>query len=301
MKRRQFIGQTALASTALLMLRCKMEKNKKTIEAATGQKLGDFGLQLWSVRDLMKEDPVGTLEKLVAIGYTDVESAGYDQGTFYGMNPQDFKRVLDGIGLKMRSCHTRTGITTPEIERTMSNNWEAFCEDNASIGVESVVCGWFAEEERKTLDDYKRHIELFNKCGEVALGFGLALAHHNHDFEFFPIEGQVPYDMMLQGTDPALVNFELDHYWIAKAGHSSLDYFKKYPGRFHYWHVKDMDDTADKFFTEVGSGVIDYPAIFREAELSGMKYFYVEQDAYRKYDPLTSVDMSHDYLKEMTF
>ncbi len=301
MKRRNFISKTALATTSLLMLRCKAENTKAKLEEITGRSVGDFGLQLWSVRDLMAENPVSTLEQIAAIGFKDVESAGYNGGTFYGMTPKDFKRVLDGTGLIMRSCHTRTGLMRPDLTHTMTNGWESACEANASIGVKSMVCGYFDEKERKTLDDYKKHAELFNKCGELAREYDLDFAHHNHDFEFLPLEGKIPYDLLLEGTDPQYVNFELDNYWIAKAGRSSLEYFDKYPGRFHYWHVKDMDDTEKKFFTEIGTGIIDYISIFKKAEQSGMRYFYVEQDQFNRYKPLESLEMSYDYLKKMVY
>jgi len=301
MKRRKFVTNTALAASSLFLLRCKAERTKQSIEKVIGKRVGDFGIQLWSVRDLMKENPIQTLEQIFNIGYNDIESAGYSNGTFYGMTPKDFNRVLDGIGLKMQSCHTRTGNARPEEARTMTKDWEGVCNDNAELGVKSLVCGYFDESERQTLDDYKRHAELFNKCGEVAKSYGLAFAHHNHDFEFFPIDGQIPYDILLNETDPNFVNFELDNYWIAKGGHTSLEYFEKYPGRFHYWHVKDMDDTEERFFTEVGTGIIDYVSIFRKAEQSGMKYFYVEQDEFKNYNALKSLEMSHDYLREMDY
>ncbi len=265
------------------------------------KQLGDFGIQLWSVRHAMDIDPMATLKALSEIGFTDIECTGYKEGYFYGMEPKAFSSYLNDIGLSMKSCHVKTGFLDPAPKRTMTNDWEAFCEDNKSLGAQSVVCGHFAEGERPTLDDYKGHAELFNKCAEIAQSYGLTFAHHNHDFEFLPIQGKVPYDLLLENTDENLVKFELDHYWIKKAGADPFAYFEQYPGRFPVWHIKDMDDSAEQFFTEVGSGIIDWVKIFQNAEKSGMKYFYVEQDEFKTLDPLVSVKQSHDYLKSLKY
>lgn len=299
MKRRKFVQHSALATGALLLARCKSEKKIEEMKESGNDVVEGFGLQLWSVRDAMKEDAKATLHALSEMGYTDVESAGYADGKFYGYQPKEFKQILTDLGLNMRSIHVRTGNSSPESTHTMTNMWDAVCEDAASIGVSSMICGYFDESERQTIDDYKKHAELFNKCGELANKGGLMFGHHNHDFEFFPIDDIVPYDLLLNETEKSLVHFELDHYWIKKGGQSSLEYFKKHPGRFPVWHVKDMDDTPEQFFTEVGTGIIDYNAIFDAAELSGMKYFYIEQDQFKKYQPLESVRLSLNNLKEM--
>ncbi len=292
MIRRRFLKSSgALTLGALLSLKCKAK--------AMGA-IDNFGVQLWSVRHLMEKDPKATLKSLADIGFVDVESAGYVEGLFYGMTVPEMKTVLLDLGLKMRSVHTKTGITQPELKRTMTNEWEAFCKDNAEMGVTSVVCGYFEEAERQTLDDYKRHADLFNTCGEKAKEYGLSFGHHNHDFEFFDIDGETPYDILLNRTEKDLVMFELDHYWIKKGGKSTLDYFDNHPGRFHVWHVKDMDNTKEQFFTEVGSGIINWKSIFNHPESSTMQYFYVEQDEYKKYKPLESLDKSYRYLRHLT-
>ena len=289
MNRREFVGNTTLATTAALFsLKCKAEQYKS---------LGGFGLQLWSVRHDMDKDWIGTLKSIADIGFSDIECAGYNSGLIYGQSVKDFGDYIKSIGLTMKSCHTRTGAGDPEQVGTMTNEWERICEDIKSLGGNSLVCGYFDEFERQTIDDYKRHAELFNKCGEKAKEYGLMFGHHNHDFEFFEIDGQVPYDILLDETDPDLVCFELDHYWIKKGGADPFAYFEKYPGRFPFWHVKDMDETEEQFFTEVGTGIIDWEPIFKAEAKSGMQYFYVEQDEFKKYDPLESVKMSHDYLK----
>jgi sugar phosphate isomerase/epimerase len=140
---------------------------------------------------------------------------------------------------------------------------------------------------------------LCNKCGETANRHGLKLAYHNHDFEFKKIDGIVPYDILLNEIDPNLMDFEIDLYWTRKGGVEALDYFKKYPGRFPLWHVKDMEKSEDQFFTEVGNGVIDWKKYFHKASEAGMRHFYVEQDQCKNYLPMKSVEMSIDYLKKL--
>ncbi len=295
MKRRPFIKHTAALSVgALLSLKCKAEKMKEK------QGVGDFGLQLWSVREAMSKDARGTLETLAKIGYTDVECAGYSNGTFYGMTKEEYKKMLDDIGLKQMSGHTHTGFNRGDnATHHMNDRWEQVCEDAAFMGQKSIVCGYFFEDERKTIDDYKRFAELFNRCGEKAKEYGLSFGHHNHDFEFFELDGQVPYDVLLAETDADKVMFELDLYWIRKGKADYKEYFKKHAGRFPVWHVKDMDDTEEQFFAEVGSGVIDWNDVFAHQAQSGMQYFYVEQDAFKSGDPIGSVTKSHNYLKTL--
>jgi sugar phosphate isomerase/epimerase len=292
MKRRKFVLDSAISICSLALLKCKAEQYST---------LGDFGLQLWSVRHDMVKDPVGTLKRVAEIGFTDVECTGYFEGKYYNMEGNAFSQVLNDLGLTMKSCHVGTGNFKPEQKRTMTNDWEAFCEDSRNMGIQSVVCNYFDISERQTLDDYKVHAELFNTCAEKATEYGLLFGHHNHDFEFHEMEGKRPYDILLNNTDKNHVKFELDHYWINKAGVNPFDYIEKYPNRFPIWHIKDMDDTADQFFTEVGSGVIDWKKTFQYGKKAGLQYFYVEQDEFRTLEPLASVKQSHDYLRELKY
>jgi len=301
MKRRHFAKTTSAAMASLLLLRCKTENTMKAVEEVTGNKVGDFGLQLWSVRDAMGKDPAGTLKLVADMGYTDIECAGYDGESFYGMDNKTFKSLLGDLGLSMKSGHVKTGADNPAQRGTMTNDWEKFLNDHKEMGIQSAVCAYFFEDERKTIDDYKRHAALFNKCAEKAKEYDIMFLHHNHDFEFVPLDGQVPYDILINETDKDLVKFELDLYWVKKGNADAFELFKNNPGRFPVWHVKDMDDTPEQFFTEVGTGIIDYVALFKEAKQAGMQYFYVEQDAFKSLDPLVSVKQSHDYMKAMVY
>lgn len=304
MRRRKFIRNSAMAAAALSLLRCKAENTKSAIESEIVNRVGDFGLQLWSVRYLMDEDPVATLEALAGIGYKTIEGTGscYKDGKFFGIEKKDFANLLNDLGLKMQSIHTPgTGKNSDPGSVNMTHRWEEYCDAIAEMGVHSAILAWLPEGERETMDDYKYTVDLVNKCADAVISRGMKMAYHNHDFEFLKIDDQVPYDYMLQNTDASKVNFEMDHYWVAKAGADSVEYFNKYPGRFHYWHVKDMAPGEDKFFAPVGKGIIDYKRIFQHAELSGMKHFYVEQDEYRDYEPLESMQIGHDYLRDMQY
>lgn len=291
MKRRHFIRDSTLASiSALLLTRCKYEQKY-------GQK--DFGVQLWTVRDDMKKDPIGTLKIIKEIGYTDVECAGYHEGKIYNYAPNEFKKIISDIGLKMRSAHVPFGRNTPEQKRTMVNNWEGVCEDFKEIGVDYLVCPWMQDD--RNIDTYKSAAEIFNNCGANAKSYGLQFAYHNHDFEFNKIDDHVPYDILLSETDKNLVDFELDLYWIKKGGGDTLDYFENHGDRFSLWHVKDMDNTQESFFTEVGNGIINWDEIFSRKGETALKHFYVEQDDCRNFSPLESINFSHDYLKNLFF
>lgn len=295
MKRRRFIETTGtLALTSLLAIQCK------TKQIAEAEGLSDIGIQLYTVRDQMDKDPIGTLKVLANIGFTHVESAGYREGLYYGMKPKEFKKVLDDLGLAMYTGHCMTGSWTPEVTRTMTNNYEALCEDAASIGQQYLICGWLHESERQTLDDYKKIADLFNSCGEISNQYGIKTGFHNHDFEFAAIDGTIPYNLLLLRTERDKVCFELDHYWTKKAGVNGLAYMNKFAGRFPLWHIKDMEDSAEQTFTEVGNGVIDWQPIFKSRKMAGMQYFFVEQDQCKNYEPLKSAEISHDYLAKLS-
>lgn len=289
--RRNFLYQsTILTLSGLALTRCKM---------ATLAPSKKIGVQLYTVRDAMAKDAVGTLKAIAGIGYNDVEGAGYREGKFYGMSPKEFKSTLNGLGLDMRCGHVSTGAEDKSLKRTLiGGDWEGACSDFANVGQTHIVMPYLQDFERKGIDDYKRLIDLLNTSGEVASKYGLKFGYHNHDFEFKMLDGELPYDLLLKGTDPKYVNFELDLYWIKFAGKDPFDYFEKHPGRFMLWHVKDMD-ARDKYFSEVGNGVIDWKPIFDKSKQSGMELFYVEQDTCRNHQPLDSIKISHDYLKKL--
>ncbi|MEN0003854.1 MAG: sugar phosphate isomerase/epimerase [Bacteroidota bacterium] len=268
---------------------------------ASGKRVGDMGIQLYTVRDDMEKDPIGTLEKLSQMGYEHVESAGFKEGQYYGMSPKAFKKVLDDLGLTLYSGHNSTGTAEPELRGCLYNDWELAVASAAEAGQQYMVIAYLQEQERQSLDDYKKVSEQLNVAGEMCKKYGLQLAYHNHDFEFEKFDGQIAYDVMLDSTEAELLAMELDLYWITKAQYDPFAYFEKYEGRFPLWHVKDMDATAEQFFTEVGNGIIDWEPIFRAAQTSGMQHFFVEQDQCKNHQPLESVAISLNYLTAMRY
>ena len=259
-----------------------------------GESKKTIGLQLYSVRDLLNADLNGTLKAVSQIGYNSLEAAGYnpEDRTFYGMAPADFAGLTKGMGMTLRSSHT---IFEPD-------NAEKVCEDAAKAGVDYIIYPFLPEQFRQDLDGFRATADKFNQLGKVARKHGLRFGYHNHNFEFVKMEGQLPYDILLEGTDPSLVVFEVDLYWMTRGGYDPVEYFNKYPGRFELWHVKDMEKSEDMFFAPVGSGRIDFEKIFAEKKTSGMKYFFVEQDRFRdQMDPLKSIEMSYNYLSSAKF
>ena len=241
-----------------------------------------IGLQLYTVRRELEKDFEGTLQRVAGLGYREVEFAGY-----YNRTPQQVKAILDKNNLSAPSAHTQL--------QGMRQNLDQLLEAAHVIGHRYLVLAYLNADERKTLDDYKRVIESLNQAGEVCQKSGVQLAYHNHDFEFPPIDGVVPYDLMLKETSASRVKMELDLYWITKAGQSAAKYFAANPGRFALVHVKDMDNTPKRFFTEVGRGVIDFKQLLPQAKKAGVKHFFVEQDE-TPGSPFDSIKISYDYL-----
>lgn len=255
-----------------------------------------IGLQLYTLRTDLSKDLEGTLKKVAAIGYKEVELFGYNDGKFFGKTPKEFKAILDGLGLNPVSGHYGAGVQMKDQKGTLSNDWQRAVDDAAAIGQKYVNCAYLTDGERKSIDDYKKYVDLFNKSGEVAKKAGLQFGYHNHDFEFKKMDGQLPYDI-IASTDPNLVKLELDLYWIVKAGLDPVDLFKKYPGRFPLWHVKDMDK-GDQSFAEVGTGSIDFKKIFDARKIAGLEHFFVEQDVAKR-PALEAIDISFKNVEKM--
>ena len=287
--RRSFLKSTTLLSAGLYFSPPGFKSKPPVI-----------GLQLYTVRDAMDKDAEGTLAKVAQIGYTSVEAATYTGSEkFYGMSPSAFKKVLQQNGLIIPSSHYRLGEekTKGEITNgTMLHDWNKAVDDAAEAGIKYMVCAWLAEEERGTLDHYKYVADQLNIAGERCKKSGIQLCYHNHDFEFEKQGDTYPYDILLK-SDKDLVKMEIDLYWIKKAGQDAIKIFQEHPGRFPLWHVKDMDNTPQHDFTEVGNGIIDFKEIFKYKELASMKYFFVEQDKCPG-SPFDSITKSINYIKK---
>jgi len=277
--RRDFIKTLSISAAAGIIL---------PLSSFVTNKNKPYGLILYTVREDMKKNPIKTLESIASIGFDVLESAGYDSRKYYGMKPAEFKQKVESLGMKVISSHH--AINPKKIDEIV--------EDASEAGIEYVVFPWM---QSGNLDYYKEKAEQFNKFGEAFNKAGIRFCYHNHDFEFKETEGQIPYNVLLENTDPELVALEMDLYWISKVGFDPTEYFKKYPGRFELWHVKDMKNDDKKSFTEVGNGTIDFDKIFSKKNTSGMRYYFVEEDTCLDYSPLESIKISLDYIKKKKF
>ena len=307
--RRSFVKSAALFSAGMLASPALFAKGQT-----------DIGLQLYTLREAMQKDPMGTLARVAKMGYTTVEGATYTgSGLFYGMAPAAFAKELKKTGLTMPSSHYRLGEEQEKgqpVQGTMLHGWDKAVDDAAQVGVKYMVCAYLSDAERGGLDHYKYVADQLNKAGERCKKAGIQLCYHNHDFEFKAQNGQLPYDLLLAtdkdlvkvaqnnqlpydillATDKDLVKMELDLYWATKAGKDPVAMFKQHPGRFPLWHVKDMDKTPQRNFTEVGNGSIDFKRIFAQKKLAGMQYFFVEQDQ-TPGSPFDSIQKSIAHIK----
>ncbi|HLV87591.1 MAG TPA: TIM barrel protein [Candidatus Sulfotelmatobacter sp.] len=291
MNRRRFLQTASVAGAATLFA-------TRLGWAAAEHKINKVGLQLYTVRDLMKNDFEGTIAKVAAIGYKEVEFAGY-----FGRTPQQVRDVVQKNGLSAPATHVQYD--------ELDDKFPSVVDASKTIGLDYVVCPWIPEELRKSPDIWKQASEKFNKCGEQCKKAGLQFAYHNHWFEFLPTNGKLPYDELLTECDANLVKMELDLCWITTAGGDPLVYFKKYPGRFPLVHVKDIKtmpkvttggsqsfgDSVD--LTSVGSGIIDWKRIFAKSDEAGIKHYIVEHD--RPTDPIQSITASYQYLQKLRF
>jgi len=285
MKRREFI-HTSMAATAIISLPSFMLPPKRKI-----------GLQLYSLRDVIKDDTKGILKKLADYGYKELEAYSYDGGKIFGMKYKEFTDFAKSLGMRVTSGHYALGKSekTKAVRGSVVNGWEKAVSDAKESGQEFMVVPYLNDDER---NDYKGVCEALNKAGEVCNRYGIRLNYHNHEFEFEQYEGEVAYHLMLRELDPKLVGIEMDLYWMYVANQNPLEYFAKYPGRFEQWHVKDMDKMDPQKQVDVGTGKIDFKAIFAKASQAGMKHFYIEQEQYPS-SPMESVKNSIYNLKNI--
>jgi sugar phosphate isomerase/epimerase len=282
MKRREFIQTSALSAASLIAL-------PSFLTAAKGKSA--VGLQIYTLRDSIFKDPKGVLQKVASFGYEELEAFAYGDGKIFGMTYSEFGTFTKGLGMKVTSGHY-------PLDMARGDKWQQAIDDAKSIGQEYMVVPYINEPERTTIDSYKAICQALNKAGEMCNKSGIRFGYHNHAFEFDTVEGQIPYELMLKELDPKLVGMELDIYWVYRAGKDAVELFDKYPSRFEQWHVKDMDKTDKDKNADVGTGSIDWKAIFAKAKQSGMKHFYVEQESYPG-EPINSVEASIKNLKKI--
>jgi sugar phosphate isomerase/epimerase len=251
-----------------------------------GERLERVGLQLYTVRDALSRDFDGTLARIAAVGYRDVEFAGYA-----GRRAEAVSAALERHGLRAPAAHVPL--------QALRTQWAATVDAAHVIDHDYLVVPWLDEKERRTIADYERLADELNRLGHAARQADLHFAYHNHDFEFTPIGGRIPYDVLLDKTDPDDVGFEMDLYWITKAGHDPLAYFDRYPGRFPTVHVKDSSGAPAHRITDVGRGTIDFKRIFARRKQAGVQHAFVEHD--QPADAFASIKTSYDHLARLTF
>jgi sugar phosphate isomerase/epimerase len=283
--RRTFIKQSGLLTAGLMMNPSDLLKKQKNV-----------GIQLYSVRSEIVKDPRGVLQKIAAAGYSDVEMYGLSaENKFYGLTVKELAQVLKDNNLKSPSGHY-----APEnflFEKGNGDDVKNFCEVGHILGNKYIIIPWMSPERRSNIEQYKALTDRINKAGEICKAAGLQLAYHNHDFEFADFNGEHGYEILLNNTDKDLVKMELDLYWVVRAGYNPVELFKKHPGRFHLWHVKDMDKIDKTKNTEVGNGTVDFKTIFANAKLAGVKHYMVEQENNYVPDIFTSIKTSCSYTK----
>jgi sugar phosphate isomerase/epimerase len=291
MNRRTFIGNS-IATTLLAS-----GATSELARAADGsRKLERIGMQLYTVRELMKTDVDGTLAKVAAIGYNEVEFAGYFEHA-----PNDIRAMLDKHKLTSPSEHVSYEV--------VQNKWPETLEAAHIVGHKFIVCPSIDDSQRKKGEAWKKAAEVFNRAGEASKKAGIQFAYHNHTWEFEPLadaDGKFAYDLLLSEADPKLVKMEMDLCWITIAGQDPLKYFDKYPGRFPLVHVKDWTKGADGKLSEkdgkmadVGSGGIDWKRIFAQSKKAGVEHYFVEHD--EPASPIEDLTNSYKYLHDLRY
>jgi sugar phosphate isomerase/epimerase len=300
MDRRAFLG--AMAGAALL--------GNRIVHAAEKPPVRKIGLQLYTIRDSMQQDFENSLAKVAQIGYKEVELAGFAQTAsgavaYWEHGPQQVLSTLKRYGLTCPSTHV-------SLECLNSPNFPKVIEASQLIGNRFIVMPWIDEKVRNQPDIWNRAADAFNTAGEACRKAGIQFAYHNHWFEFLPVNGKLPYDLLLEKCDRNLVKMQLDLCWIYVAGGDPIQYFNRYPGRFPLVHVKDIkkippvaaggaqnfgDSLSD--MTDVGGGIIDWKHILLQAEKAGVLHYIVEHDNPAK--PFESIAKSFAYLEKLSF
>ena len=266
-----------------------------------------IGLQLYSVREMLAKDYEGTLKKVGALGYQEVEAAGY-----YNHTPQQVKEAMSAAGLHLVSSHH----SAPDL----SQNFDKILDFDKEVGVRYLICSFpgyknpskvkgmkrDAALDAFTMDDYKWNADQFNHWGEKAKAAGLKFGYHNHTMEFTKKDGVVPLDEMIRLTDPALVTFELDCGWVIVGGANPVDYIKHYPTRISMLHVKDFKHTdkpgsiaAPPPAAQLGQGTLDYRPVFEATKKGEIKHYFVEQEGFDM-PPFEALKIDADYMKNLS-
>lgn len=260
-------------------------------EAVAKSKLESFGIQLYSVKEDMATDAQATMRALAGYGYKQLEGFDGGKGILWGMQPAEFKSLMSETGTSMVASHAN-----------VFENLDAQAAQAAEVGMKYLICPWIGAQ--KSLDDYKKIADQFNQMGETLKSHGLRFAYHNHDYSFVPQEGALGQDILMDNTDPALVDFEMDIYWVHVAGINPAEYLAKYPGRFRLCHIKDAEaGTGDPHERGVllGAGEIPYADLIKQSKDLGMEYFIVEQERFPTGTPMEAAEANAKYLSALEY
>jgi len=291
--RRKFLKLGAVMATgAFLPLQfCSGPERKTTVATShTKSGLSRIGIQLYSVQDQMATDVRGTLERLSTYGYDTIE--GYDggKGIFWGMKNTEFKSMTSDLGLDFVASHAN-----------VFEGLEQKAAEAAEVDMKYLICPWVGPQE--SMDEFKRLADEFNRIGQVCKDQGIRFAYHNHGYTFEPLEGEMPQDYLMENTDPDLVYYEMDIYWVVLPGQDPQAYLERYSNRFKLGHIKDRRKDAapgeENASTELGTGSIDFPPIIQTAKDNGMEYFFAEQERFDDITTMESAEKNAQYLKNV--
>ncbi|MDB5248844.1 MAG: hypothetical protein JWQ40_3238 [Segetibacter sp.] len=271
--RRSFVKNSSFALGSFLLPR-----------VSAGSK--NVGVQLYSVRKEILADAVGTLKHLAKIGYTELESARSEKGNYYGLTPKEIKKVASDLGMTVRSGHVH-----------IDKDWQKSVDQAAETGQQYLICSSMPAR-GQTIENYQKTADIFNKAAEDCKKHNIVFGYHNHEEEFEKVDGKVLYDILLDRSDPNLVKMEMDIGWMVVTGNDPFKYFEKYPNRFPLWHLKDMNLTK-KESTEFGKGGVDIRKLVANANKTGMKYYFVEQEEYAS-SAFESLTHDIEYLKSLS-
>lgn len=271
-------GGAALTSLSFLQSCASSEE----MEEATNT----FGIQLYTLRDIIGDDPRGVISSLAEFGYKQIESYEGSMGIFWGMSHTEFKQFLDEQGLTLISSHAN-----------VFENYQQKVDQLAEVGATYITCPYIGPQE--SIDDFYDLADQFNELGQIANDAGLRFAYHNHAYSFEEVDGEIPQVVMMENTDPDLVDFQLDMYWVHAAGEDISAWLQRYPNRFTSGHVKDSSGGENPESVVLGTGTIDYPSIVEVAQENGMEYFIVEQEAYTDTTPLDAAKADAEYMKTL--
>ena len=300
MNRRNFLQ----SSTAALVYSSALLRSGRLMASPFGLPIG---LQLYSVRELLPKDYEGTLKQIGALGYQEVESAGY-----FGHTVPQVKAAMSAAGLHLVSAHYSHDNLAKDFDNILAFNHE--------LGVNYIICSFPGIKDPSrlkdtshrtvvnsfTMDDYRWNADQFNKFGEKVKAAGMKFGYHNHTMEFGKQDGVAPLDEMIRLTEPSLVTFELDCGWVVVGGANPVDYIRRYPTRISMLHVKDFKHT-DKPASivdppkaaQLGEGTLDYRPVFEAAKKANIKHYFVEQEGF-DIPPLEALKIDEEYMKKLT-